>query len=1383
MIFAPRQKMIRGGFGGGTVLTKELLGVAMLSGWRVVLYAYLFARFAVKAVLFNFTVLLPLYILVFILVAGSFASYGIFANQDPIMETLVRITKTIGEAWNFIQSLVQPLLDCKEPLVQLYNRFWELLFSVLKRIFIAVDAVFGLNFPNPWDWAARSVSEFEDTLERLRYEEELERTIDEWERGGHARIHEYNPTAHSALLSMFRMRILKTAAERAGRNKARIQLIPAQLCQLIARTFNFIIGVLSIFSDYFLILLNALIGAFEFLTGEFNENFLFIFVQTIIIEILRQIPFTECFVSNESLESNSIVTVTEAIANQIARRLASCACALRYKNPLGIDPILSPVPGGDDVPQNTFMAWAGCLCVNPRVSVNGLSNVGEYIIKCTEIDRVIDEARSIKNELEGGIQATVTFLQNSVNFLEGRWNDLRSDVEGLITEIERVRGLIPGQRNVPSDFDTKSMNARTREARRFLNAVDFQAELTRQLFNQTYVDEMNERPGVRTAQTMASIAVHSARLFATKAEETSRQAPRTVMEVVMSRLPEEHSMRTFWAQLEERSGPERAEHVRAFHRGTDEFLRIAGPFLRGETSSEEMGRAIDAIDMESVVRAVDALNGPKERAAAPAVIRSLDVAGTLVINSLGGEHNFKLSAQRLLQTYGSTEAVASGVRAVQWALAGRPGYKDVMRMFNLTHEDVERAHGEAREELHQKMAKNKERLRLVTSIKNYAVDNYARYVDNVYHEYERHSGATMGTRVIVVGVFAVAGGLTATVTVAGFAVGAALGAVGTLLIGLVGPLLPFLILNLPYLLTVVSNIAVGVVISLLPDSPDKPRAFDFFGPFIDAVIGPITTSFFFGFQQSDIDNLVSDWSAITRDALEYLTAFTIAYATGKWPLPLGRYIKARDPLVDEDGRMDESILDYLLNAIVYCPHKRACFRDSDCGFADCVCPDNPSRLGTLRPDAPCLAEGKCRCWPFIQERIGIQTLQYDLVLDPQCDVLYGYEPEDIKIWNIQAFAENGFTLRFLLNREFWVLVYRMLIIGLGGFRFTVRRAVLGGFIKWEAVVLPLAGAMFFLPAPILQFVALLTIATNTLSGPAQETALFFIDFFERNQDAPLVGAAFSEALTWLRFPNYMLYPPFGLPANNDWICLFLNLSAFLLLLAALVLGIALLASFVLAGGVGLTLAAFADFFLIWLNLLYFIARSIIVTAILNRDDMLSTPAMRTGTRLYRYTARRRMPTEGRMITGAPLSAIGIHSTTDAIRGGGVAFLRTGASAKGAPAKVPWGTVVWRTAKGTFWSLPRWATVGWADAWRHGPLRFRPVEDADRGVTCVVFDGATPDDEIGVFPLHRYIYSHRDEPLDRFGNIVPVNEKIVGRRWDDEWAAQYSSVEPEKEKTN
>lgn len=1373
--------MIRGGFGSGTVLTKELVGVALLAQWRVVLYAWKFLKFAVKATLANFTLLLPLYILASILFALSFASYGIFANQAPIMETLVRITKTVGEAWNFIQSLVQPLLDCKEPLVQLYNRFWELIFSVLKRLFIAVDAVFNLNFPNPWDWAARSASELENTMEQLRYEEELERVIDEWERNGHTRINEYNPTAHSALLSMFRMRILKTAAERAGKNKARIQLIPSQLCELISRTFNFILGALSIFSDYFLVLLNALISAFNFLLGEFEDNFLFIFVQTIIIEILRQIPFSACFVSNESLESNSIVTVTQAIANQIARRLAACACALRYKNPLGIDPVLSPVPGGDDVPQNTFMAWAGCLCVNPRVSINGLSNVGEYIIKCTEIDRIIDEARRIRDELEGGIRATVTGLEISVNFLEDRWNDLKGEVEGLITEIERVRKLIPGQRNVEAEFAPQSTH--TRELHRFLNAVDFQTELTRQMFNQTYVDEMNARPGVREAQAMASIAMESLRLFVSKAEDASQQAPKTVMEVVMSKLPEKHTMRTFWAQLEERSGPERAEHVRAFHRGTDEFLRIAGPFLRGEMGSEEMTRAVDAIDMESVVRAVDALNGPKERAAAPPVIRSLDVAGTLVINSLGDEHAFKLSAQRLLQTYGNTEAVVSGVRAVQWAIAGRPGYRDVMRMFNLTQEDVQRAHGEAREELFQKKARNQERLKLVTSIKNYAVENYGRYVDNVYHEYERHSGATMGTRVIVVGVFAVAGGLTATVTVAGFAVGAALGAVGTLLIGLVGPLLPLLILNLPYLLTIASNMAIGVVISLLPDSPDKPRAFDFFGPFIDAIIGPVTTSFFFGFQQSDIDNLVTDWSAITRDALEYLTAFTLAYATGKWPLPLGRYIKARDPLVDEDGRMDESILQYLLDAIVYCPHKRACFRDSDCGFADCVCPDNPSRLGTLRPDAPCIAEGKCRCWPFIQERIGMQTLQYDLVLDPQCDVLYGYDPEDIKIWNLQAFKENGFSLRFLLTRDFWVLVWRILIIGLGGSRFTTRRGVLGGFIKWNAVVLPLAGSLFFLPAPILQFVALLTIATNTLSGPLQETALFFIDFFERNQNAPIVGAVFSEALTWLRFPNYMLFPPFGLPANNDWICLFLNLSPFLLLLGVGVIVIALATSFVIAGGVGLTLAAFADFFLIWLNLLYFIVRSIIVTAILNRDDMLSTPAMRTGTRLYRYTARNRIPTEGRMITGAPLSSIGIHDTSSAVHGGGVSFLRTGASAGRAPTKVPWVTVIWRTVKGVFWSAGRWSTIGWVDAWKHGPIRFRPVENTDSGVKCVVFDSDTPDEEIGVFPLHRYIRSHKDESLDRFGNIVPVHENMIGRRWDDEWMARYYPVAPEKEKIN
>lgn len=1372
----------------------RLLYFVALIPYRLVIIAYLSIFVFLKNVAWNAGLMLPLYFIASILLAISAATYPITANQEPIIQFLVDVTKAIEQAWNFIAAIIQQILECKEILVELWNDFMHLLAAILKRIFNTLNDELNLNLPPLFVWS------LERELERHHYQETVRRVTEEVMTYANQTMLQIDPKYHHHYAEMFRMRILRIAARRAGLPQERITLIPSELCTLLQNIFQFIIGLLDIFSDWFLFFLDLLLGFFDFISGNFSQNFVFILVQTLIIEILQQLPFTECFIDTDSLDSSDIGDIFDAFKSQVARRLISCLCPWRYKNPLGFDPFLSPVSGGDDVPSNPGVAIFGCLCFNPTISLNSNLSIEDLFIKCLGIDVLIDQFKSFINTLENTFRPLYQWLVGAYYTLLNLFNSLKSAFESALRAIRRLEDLLPRSESPDElasvleeleqhESDMRRMHAgfeqhREQEKHRMSLAQHFLEELDKQLTNRTYVEEMNNRPGMRQMQTVMSLAFHAHANGQNMIREFKADAPGALART-LDKLADDHTMKRFYKRLEEKHGPNRGEHVRAFSNGLNQILDIARSHFRNRYTRSQLDARIEQMDFRPFVRSVFALSGREDRLRATPGLRSLDAVGTLAIGSMFGRTELRRAAKELTKRYGQDEAARAGVRFAAPFLRNVDGFGDVMQRFNITTEDIERVERSVRQERRAMEKENKAQIDFIGNIRNYAAAEYVQYVDGVHHAYYEYSGAHMGGRVVVIAFALTAGAATSIITVAGFAIGAGLAAGATLLVGILAPLLVILVSFFQYTLSLFSHIAAGIIINALPFSTDAPYAYDVITPYIETSRDFIRRSFFFGFTIADMLDLAQDFGRITAKHGEYIAAWTVSYATGKWPLPLGRYIKARDPLIDEMGEMDEGFLDFIVDGILFCPHTQECLDDGDCGGADCVCQDNPSRLGTERPPAPCTGGfGQCRCWPFIQPRVGVNQYQTNLNLDPQCYAIYNFSPQDVQIYLDPLFQEKGWSLAFVVSRNFVNFSINFIRAGIPLLREIFRLIVIGGFVRWNAVFVPLAGTLFLMPSGLLRVIAIIALAVNTLTPTVRETALFFIDFFDTNKGLPLVGFIFEYLLTWLRFDNYTPSEPFGSPAANVWICVVANISPILYILTILLITLIVTSGLLLSGAVFLAWAFFVDILLLPLNILYFIVRSLIASSVMYQSGMIKSGRLRTSAEMhapiYRYTTRPRDVHPERLASGSPMIQAGVLSTRGAVEAGGVAFVRSGKARAGKG--MSWPRAVLLALMGLLMAGWRWGTMGWIDAWRFGPLRLRARPEQSRAGTCVVYTPDVPEHERDAFPMDKYIYTHTGHSIYEIDGIVPIDSRMVHVDFHDNSLAVYharTQSKPEK----
>lgn len=1384
-------------------------------------------------------------------------TYPIFSEQNTILDWSADVGNAVETAFNLFQSIVKDLLDCKESLVELWETWVTLILGVVSRVYKAIKNVVAPALPDIFTWT-RQAYRTERELRELEMEHNLREMLDQFEIRMREELPRISPEMRQPYLDMMRGYLYELAKAKSGvRQSPRITILPTELCDVITGAMDFFIGFLDIFGDFFLALLDGLIALFDLNTGVFSESFIAALVQLLIVDILVQLPFTPCFIDPNSLTSGSPGDILDAFRAQVVKRLLSCLCAFRYQNPGIMDPFLSPLPGGDPVPDNPGVAIAGCLCFNPTISLAGATDPIDVLIKCLGIDVLISAFQSFISTLQDTFVPLFNNLQNAFNNLQGLYYALQSAFYDLLDFANFLDDLLRRRRrraapdtegSEPVDVgEAKRERANAHSAKRagwaaelerLTNATLFRNriidEFILQMSNQTYVQERLSNPQTRALHTLmkpATITVgallnqmrlngETIRRNMTSSE--TRDKTRGLMARLIERLPEDSRFTKWYEAFAQRYGNDTQPHVQTIHRAVTSLSVVAASHLRANYHQFELGQRLDDVDFEGLVRAVFALSPIVRARRAPdqhAGLRKVEAASKLWIGAQLGSESLHRVADALIAKYGANDnGTRQGVIYASIAMRGHADIAEIMERFNVTEADLGDIAREARTKKEEVRTQNVERMSRLFLLENHIREEWMIFSEDVADAYQMGEDGHTGKRIIAVAIAIGIGGAASAVSIAGFAVGIGLSFGMTIVVGLFAPLLAALVAFFPFLLNLFLHAAVGIAINTMPNSPDRPNAWDAgITSYIKAGTTVIVQSYFFGWNLPTLQNLMSEWSDITVDSLQYLVGYTFHEMSGKFPLPLGRWINAPPPPVDEDGRIIIGLDTYFLEMILFCPYKEPCYDDAPYGIP-CVCPGTPSRLGTVRPPAPCETPGYRRCWPYIQFRVNLDPVDVQVQLEGKCDELDGFSFPDVRPWDLPVFNQNGYNRTWFLSSEFRMFLLTLLGVALVRLRFLVRLLFYGFTIKWTGVFITFAGALWIIPTLPLQLIAVATVYSNAILGPVREAGLWTINTMDRNQDLIIMGPVATETLRWIRFDNYQTIPPFGAPTARDWACGLLGGPPLLIGIGVAMLTFLVISSFILNLSWLWAVGVFIDFVLLPINLLVFTLQVLIINMALYRNRIYlerSGPAAlaRIGAGFDENDRKRRSGTRkavfrrtiGAHIVGSDEALLGVQTATRfpmvhhdcapvyTIGSDLMIYRRAPETAlpfsvvgcRPEPEHWLWteARVVLRALHSTLMAVPTIMTRGWADALDHGMFSVRNVarwgsaRDSFHGDAhhWVVLDKHVPHTERSVFPVEHYLFGPSGANILDHENVVVADPDAFHMRLPYEDLAVYENA--------
>lgn len=1224
------------------------------------------------------------------LIAGGSLTMSMQADQQKFYDAAGDLGEAIEDVANTLIDLVQVLLDCKESLVQLWNDVWRFIAAIIHLVYEALDDIFNFGLPQDLFYWARSAARLEAELRKEAELAELERLTDLFETEISNRTRTIEPDKRAAYLDMMRRRMHRMArAQVIGKNTVeaslRILNLPQVLCNVLDSIFEFLIELLDIIDDFVLGLLDALLSVFDVFTGDFEESFLVSFVKYILVAVLQEIPFTGCFVNPDDLPGKTVEEIGDLIIAQVAQRLVSCLCGYRYKNAIGILPMLATNPGGDDVPSNIGAAIVGCFCFIPGVTITADSDPIDLIIRCTGIDKLIAAFEGFVDLLRSVYEPAIEWLKKVVNetidwvedlidkvggllrqqqaiiedrMANGGARSARSlqmlegtkvTIEDLLVQLEGLKGRVRAVRDMEKPLLFRILDGEI-DSRSFSDV--FAAELRQQMTNATYVGTMETHAWTRLArETMRpnmqafAGALLRIRQGALNMTETLRDDPmdervKRAFRQAIEDLPDSSPVRRAQAYFEEAYGPENRQYVTRLVDVLRNGTRLAGWALRASPKSREVYERLRAeVDMKGAVRSVFTLGrASRERRMARAAAdpeadpveagcgcsrsrRQLETFGKTVVHSLINPENVPRTIELLEQKYGTVgkrdPAMQAGLRNAMEKLphgfqraGGSEPLRAVLQRYGLEDSDLDRLHAEALERNEARGKRQAAREAEVFSVATYAGQAWDTYRNQITAalQYEADPEAMPGQRVIVVSLAIAGGGAAALISVGGFAIGAGLTVLGTLLVGLLVPLLLVVVLFLFTVLQFVIHAGTGIISNTFRADGD-PGSFDIVTPILLVVVDLVAASFTNGYVLSDLQSAIGDIGDIALDDLQYTGAFVIRDFLCAIPIKIPPYTCPRYPLVDEDGRPTESIPDWLFDAVLFFPQDEPCFHSGWCGGGDCVCPGNPSRLGT--PSAPCQTIGFCNGWPLIRPRIGIENLEVNVDLQPECENVFRIDLQRLRYFEDPDFIELGFSWGWLTSAGFRNFIGEVFNVGYELVRFLTVRLFIGMYVKWSGAFAGVAGALWFIPAFPLQIIAYVTVLGNTLSGPLRDVGVFVLRTATENQGLPLIGGLLGELTYWGRFDNWQDHPPFGEASNAQWLCLVGNAPSLAIFSGVLLAALGLVVGFLLGGGIVWLFFVFFDVLLFPVNLAILILRIQYANVKLARRKILLNSWLRT----------------------------------------------------------------------------------------------------------------------------------------------------------------------------
>ena len=351
-------------------------------------------RLFVKIILAIITVIFVLFILVLVLggltitiPALGFVTLPFSNNYNPLLQGAFNGLGFIGNSWQSLAGTVNSYSLCLDSLFISWNKIAR--FAVA--VFGNIASVFSITYPS-W-WTARGfdhVRNFQVALHTKMVEiEQLKARIVKAELASQGYSSMEDAPAYVKLHAIH-------AADMAGRReykRAFLDVVPELICSLINGVADILIDLIDLFSPFFLTFLDLLLTAINY--GKANEpgEFALLLVEFIFSQILA-------FLASIGLDIGQ--------------------CILDLPNSLIL--CMFPTCDYDDISDSGALIFACAFSPVCTVSSSTVSNAGDVLFQCLQIQSIIDFGLTIWNGILS-LQSVITTLQN---FFTNLWNSITS---------------------------------------------------------------------------------------------------------------------------------------------------------------------------------------------------------------------------------------------------------------------------------------------------------------------------------------------------------------------------------------------------------------------------------------------------------------------------------------------------------------------------------------------------------------------------------------------------------------------------------------------------------------------------------------------------------------------------------------------------------------------------------------------------------------------------------------------------------------------------------------------------------------------------------------------------------------------------------------------
>ncbi|HKB54139.1 MAG TPA: hypothetical protein VKD22_09070, partial [Ramlibacter sp.] len=1156
--------------------------------WKVSVYATLLVFTVLATIAFAVLWLISTRGIFIILLLVGLAALPVQVDQDVWFGFAGDVA---GEVTTIVQTLLdiaEQLLECIQPVINFINQFM--------RFVLALISI--LSGDNLFPWAARDMAEGERYLRKLEIEREIERIAPIFYREAEAAVGNMtDPQLRAMYLQTSYRTMIRRATARMRQERFSVDL--SSFCSVIDEIFNFLIDLLTIIGTAVEDFTRLLLSFFD---GDgFDATFIFIFVQYIATEILAQIPFTKCFINPDDLTGSlSPSEILQLFEDQTPKRLITCLCPWAYDNPLGIPCVISPC---SVVPDNPGTAIVKCFCFLPDVTITQDEDPITAFIDCLGIDKLIEAFQTLLNYLETYVKVVIDGLQTAVNYLYGVFNQLLNEFNSLKNFADSLsdsvfRDIAPEGRarlealraqRQPIEMPSLAVLEALRNATGVLNnTLGYLQQLrtsreAREAFVRTLDTHIGpEKPTPEEQERMQRVASASVTRFVGLARDVAKRiraysGPNATMEARQTlaeramRIPESQPLRDFAAHVNATYGVESNEPMAAILTAigamahTFSWSMIAA---RGEATVPQI--AVRLLDggvlggfpaVGKLARHIRSVRGETQ------LDRDLQDAGDQaklrVIRYLAGQEQFERMRDELERRHGRP------------VMRDAPDHEEWVReIIEDTRADIAAAQARRAQKapftslLWQRpvgtpksAATADDSGDVVLRGWGFVSDTFAveakeqwdAYRTDVLQAWERARFSYVdpvdtGERFIVIAITIVGGAAAVGVSLFGFGIGLGLTFLGTVGVALLVPILAFAAAFFVPIFEMIVDAAVG---NFLNTIQTHTRYHDFVTPYILIFLDLVAASFTQGYQLADLTAALSDVGDTLLQDLNWVAAYQIRSRMCSFPIPAPPYTCPPLPLVDANGVMIGTVLDWFTDVIFF-NQDAVCASFVNCvGQGRCRASIDPGNPGEWRQrectvDAPCVdtfgnGYGACTSWPLIPEGLYIEDVQLTIDLNPQCEAVWGYPISDIRYFEgpdfQYYFVDVGPAWRYFFTTEFLANVWADVRIATVGARTAVRWAFNLPFISWSGLGFFLVGVLFFIPGVAVVGIPIITAVSNTLQPIMRTVGTWVVDFSVQHTSSWLVGPIFEQALLWVRFPNYAAYPPFGRLVLGDLLCL------------------------------------------------------------------------------------------------------------------------------------------------------------------------------------------------------------------------------------------------------